>query len=76
MIWIAAFVRIAGCLDMVPGRTEQALKSLAVRPRAWRDASQVVATNVTGIQTDPAEELPDAVAVMDHSMRSASSAKH
>lgn len=54
-------------LDMVEGRSKQAFKAwLAERPQAWRDAVEVVAMDgFTGFKTATAEELPDAVAVMD-----------
>ena len=54
-------------LDMVEGRSKQAFKTwLADRPKAWRDAVQVVAMDgFTGFKTATAEELPDAVTVMD-----------
>ena len=54
-------------LDMVEGRSKQAFKTwLADRPKAWRDAVEVVAMDgFTGFKTATAEELPDAVAVMD-----------
>ena len=57
----------ARLLDMVPGRSKQAFKAwLAARPSAWRDAVEVVAMDgFTGFKTAAAEELPDAVAVMD-----------
>jgi transposase len=57
----------ARLLDMVEGRSKQAFKTwLAHRPRAWRDAVEVVARDgFTGFKTATAEELPDAVAVMD-----------
>ena len=57
----------ARLLDMVQGRSKQALKTwLADRPKAWRDAVEVVAMNgFTGFKTATSEELPDAVAVMD-----------
>ena len=57
----------ARLLDMVEGRSKQAFKSwLAGRPRAWRDAVEVVAMDgFTGFKTATTEELPDAVAVMD-----------
>ena len=39
---------------------------LASRPQAWRDAVEVVAMDgFTGFKTAAAEELPEAVAVMD-----------
>ena len=52
---------------MVEGRSKQAFKTwLAERPQAWRDAVEVVAMDgFTGFKTATAEELPDAVAVMD-----------
>jgi len=54
-------------LDMVEGRSKKAFKQwLADRPQAWRDRVEVVAMDgFTGLQTAAAEELPDAVAVMD-----------
>ena len=54
-------------LDMVEGRSKQVFKTwLAARPQAWRDQLQVVAMDgFTGFKTAAAEELPDAVAVMD-----------
>jgi transposase len=57
----------ARLLDMVEGRSKQAFKTwLADRPDAWRDAVEVVAMDgFTGFKTATAEELPDAVAVMD-----------
>lgn len=57
----------ARLLDMVEGRSKQAFKSwLAQRPQAWRDAVEVVAMDgFAGFKTATAEELPDAVAVMD-----------
>ena len=57
----------ARLLDMVQGRSKQAFKTwLAERPAAWRDAVEVVAMDgFTGFKTATAEELPDAVAVMD-----------
>jgi transposase len=57
----------ARLLDMVEGRSKQAFKTwLAQRPQAWRDAVEVVAMDgFTGFKTAAAEELPDAVAVMD-----------
>ena len=52
---------------MVEGRSKKAFKQwLAERPQAWRDRVEVVAMDgFTGLQTAAAEELPDAVAVMD-----------
>ncbi len=57
----------ARLLDMVDGRSKQAFKAwLAARPQAWRDGVEVVAMDgFTGFKTATAEELPDAVAVMD-----------
>ena len=57
----------ARLLDMVEGRSKQAFKTwLAERPQGWRDAVEVVAMDgFTGFKTATAEELPDAVAVMD-----------
>ncbi len=57
----------ARLLDMVEGRSKQTFKTwLAKRPQAWRDGVEVVAMDgFTGFKTATAEELPDAVAVMD-----------
>ncbi len=57
----------ARLLDMVEGRSKQAFtRWLADRPPAWRDAIDVVAMDgFTGFKTATAEELPDAVAVLD-----------
>ena len=57
----------ARLLDMVPGRSKQVFKTwLAGRPEAWRAGVEVVAMDgFTGFKTAAAEELPDAVAVMD-----------
>jgi transposase len=57
----------ARLLDMVEGRSKQAFKTwLAERPEAWRDGIEVVAMDgFTGFKTAAAEEMPDAVAVMD-----------
>lgn len=57
----------ARLLDMVEGRSKRAFKTwLAGRPQAWRDAVEVVAMDgFTGFKTATAEEVPDAVAVMD-----------
>jgi len=54
-------------LDMVEGRSKKVFKQwLADRPQAWRDRVEVVAMDgFTGFKTAAAEELPDAVAVMD-----------
>src|SRR5664280_2352269 len=66
----------ARLLDMVEGRSKQVFKTwLAERPQAWRDQLEVVAMDgFTGFKTAAAEELPDAVAVMDpfHVVRLAS----
>jgi transposase len=57
----------ARLLDMVEGRSKQAFKTwLADQEESWRDAVEVVAMDgFTGFKTATAEELPDAVAVMD-----------
>ena len=57
----------ARLLDMVEGRSKAAFKTwLTNRPQAWRDAVEVVAMDgFTGFKTATAEELPDAVTVMD-----------
>jgi transposase len=57
----------ARLLDMIEGRSKQAFKTwLAERPEAWRKGVEVVAMDgFTGFKTAAAEELPDAVAVMD-----------
>jgi len=57
----------ARLLDMVEGRSKGAFKQwLAARPQAWRDRVEVVAMDgFTGFKTAAAEELPQAVAVMD-----------
>ena len=57
----------ARLLDMVQGRSKQAFKPwLADRHQAWRDKVEVVAMDgFTGFKTATAEELPDAVPVMD-----------
>ncbi|MEV0149161.1 MULTISPECIES: ISL3 family transposase [unclassified Nonomuraea] len=57
----------ARLLAMVEGRSKQAFKTwLAERPAAWRDAVEIVAMDgFTGFKTATAEDLPDAVAVMD-----------
>ena len=57
----------ARLLDMVEGRSKQAFQRwLAERDPTWRDAIEVVAMDgFTGFKTATAEELPDAVAVMD-----------
>jgi hypothetical protein len=57
----------ARLLDMVESRYKQAFKTwLAERPTAWRDAVEVVAMDgFTGFKTAAAEELPEAVSVMD-----------
>jgi transposase len=57
----------ARLLDMVEGRSKQVFKSwLAARPKAWRDALEVVAMDgFTGFKSATSEELPQAAAVMD-----------
>jgi transposase len=57
----------ARLLDMIEGRSKRAFKTwLADRDQGWRDAVEVVAMDgFTGFKTATAEELPDAVAVMD-----------
>ena len=57
----------ARLLDMVEGRSKQAFKTwLAERPQVWRDGIEVVAMDgFTGFKTATAEELPDAITVMD-----------
>ena len=57
----------ARLLDMVEGRSKQAFKRwLAERDHPWRDRVDVVAMDgFTGFKTAAAEELPDAVTVMD-----------
>lgn len=54
-------------LDMVAGRSKKVFKTwLAGRDQAWRDRIEVVAMDgFTGFKTAAAEELPDAVEVMD-----------
>jgi len=57
----------ARLLDMVEGRSKQVFKAwLAKRDQSWRDGLEVVAMDgFTGFKTATAEELPDAVAVLD-----------
>ncbi len=57
----------ARLLDMVEGRSKAVFKQwLAGRPQAWRDGIEVVAMDgFSGFKTAAAEELPDAVPVMD-----------
>jgi transposase len=57
----------ARLLDMVEGHSKQVFKTwLAARPDAWREGIEVVAMDgFSGFKTATAEELPDAVAVMD-----------
>lgn len=57
----------ARLLDMVEGRSKAVFKQwLADRPQAWRAGVDVVAMDgFTGFKTAAAEELPDAVPVMD-----------
>ncbi|EFG46480.1 transposase [Brevibacterium mcbrellneri ATCC 49030] len=58
---------LARLIDIVEGRSKQAFKTwLAARPQAWRGRVEVVAMDgFTGFKTATAEELPDAVTVMD-----------
>ena len=53
--------------DMVEGRSKAVFKDwLAQRPRTWRECIEVVAMDgFTGFKTAAAEEVPDAVAIMD-----------
>src|SRR5699024_5518129 len=57
----------ARLLDMVPGRARQVFKQwLKARPKDWREGIDVVAMDgFSGFKTASAEELPDAVEVMD-----------
>jgi len=57
----------ARLLDMVEGRSKQVFKQwLAEQPESWRDGVEVVAMDgFTGFKTAAAEELPDAVVIMD-----------
>ena len=57
----------ARLLDMVEGRSKGVFKTwLSERDQAWRNRVEVVAMDgFTGFKTATAEELPDAVAVMD-----------
>lgn len=57
----------ARLLDMVEGRSKAVFKQwLAGRPKAWSAGIEVVAMDgFTGFKTAAAEELPDAVPVMD-----------
>ena len=57
----------ARLLVMVQGRSKAVFKSwLANRPQEWRDGIEVVAMDgFSGFKTAAAEELPDAVEVMD-----------
>jgi transposase len=54
-------------LDMVEGRSKAVFKQwLSERPKPWRDGVEVVAMDgFTGFKTAAAEELPDAVPIMD-----------
>ena len=54
-------------LDMAEGRSKQVFASwLQARPQAWRDGVEVVAMDgFSGFKSASAEELPDAVPVMD-----------
>ncbi len=68
----------ARLLDVVEGRSKKAFKDwLADRDQAWRGGVEAVAMDgFTGFKTAAAEELPDAVAVMDpfHTVRLAGEA--
>lgn len=57
----------ARLLDMVEGRSKAAFAAwLAARPKAWRNEIEVVAMDgFSGFKTATADELPDAVTVMD-----------
>lgn len=57
----------ARLLDMVEGRSKQVFKEwLAARPAEWSSRIEVVAMDgFSGFKTAAAEELPDAVPVMD-----------
>lgn len=57
----------ARLLDMVEGRSKAVFKQwLVARPKQWRDVIEVVAMDgFAGFKTAAAEEVPDAVAVMD-----------
>ena len=57
----------ARLLDMVEGRSKQVFKQrLAARPKDWSKRIEVVAMDgFAGFKTATAEELPDAVPVMD-----------
>ncbi len=57
----------ARLLDMVEGRSKAAFKTwLAERDDVWREGIEVVAMDgFSGFKTAAAEEVPDAVAVMD-----------
>lgn len=54
-------------LDMAPGRSKQVFKTwLENRPKAWRDAVEIIAMDgFTGFKTAATEEIPTAVTVMD-----------
>ncbi|RAN69568.1 ISL3 family transposase [Bacillus sp. SRB_336] len=54
-------------LDMVEGRSKQVFATwLQERPQAWRDGVEVVAMDgFSGFKSAAADELPDAVPVMD-----------
>jgi len=57
----------ARLLDMVEGRSKPVFQDwLAARPKQWREGVEVVAMDgFTGFKSAAAEEVPDAVAVMD-----------
>ena len=62
-------------LDMVEGRSKQVFKTwLKAQTPAFRDGIEIVAMDgFTGFKTAAAEEVPDAVAVMDSSPPASSS---
>lgn len=57
----------ARLLDIVEGRFSQVFKDwLSARPEAWRAGIEVVTMDgFTGFKTAGAEEVPEAIAVMD-----------
>ena len=67
----------ARLLDMVPGRSKQTFTQwLQARPEFFRDGVEVVAMDgFTGFKTATADELPEAVAMMDPSLACNSSAR-
>lgn len=68
----------ARLLDMIEGRSKAVFKTwLAERPKDWRDGLEVVAMDgFTGFKTAAAEEIPEAVPVLDpfHGVRLAGDA--